>query len=260
MNEFFNLSPDVVQSIAAVGMTRNESRLFFHLLQLDPFGNLPIRVNVDDIIRQCCLKTRSLYYRIMAKFEKLGWFGVKNNEITIENFTCKPQKQEPDLATDTSSVRQRDLYEDRSDLIDRSLYIDQEKEIRSIDQIENIQLSEITVEAAIAEIRKEIPDNATEKNLEQSKVIVNDNSFKIAVENFVLKSLNLSPHNRKAYFAKISPSDWKSWEAKYREAHTGSTECYKPYTTEQTEFSSPDSQIAQDAIAKIKSILPKPKL
>ncbi|MFM7887159.1 MAG: hypothetical protein ACKPCM_10815, partial [Pseudanabaena sp.] len=36
------------------------------------------------------------------------------------------------------------------------------------------------------------------------------------LEDFILKSLQFSPRDRQAYFAKFTTADWQKWEAKFK--------------------------------------------
>jgi len=45
---------------------------------------------------------------------------------------------------------------------------------------------------------------------------INGDSFRRALEDFILKTLELSPRNRKSYFSKFTPENWEGWEDRYR--------------------------------------------
>jgi hypothetical protein len=88
-----------------------------------------------------------------------------------------------------------------------------------------------------------------------STTTINGDLFRRRVEDFILKSLKLSPRDRIAYFSRFTPENWQDWEAKYKANLTQPSSMYKPFVPEQVEIASPDSPAVQDAIAEIRKSL-----
>lgn len=141
-----------------------------------------------------------------------------------------------------------------------------------------LDADQISVDEAIAEIQKAMSDDdqdldlsnedETEQSIDENQEPETDlqlsneqptnkgegDSFRRAVENFILKKLGKSPKNRAAYFASFSKASWQKWEMDYK-ASLVTPPPYKPYIPEKVEVAAPDSPVAQSAIAFIKQKL-----
>lgn len=146
------------------------------------------------------------------------------------------------------------------------------------DSIEDsIDADQISVDEAIAEVQAALcadedlhlsNENETEQSIDENQEPETGlqlskeqptnkgegDSFRRAVENFILKKLGKSPKNRAAYFASFSKASWQKWEMDYK-ASLVTPPPYKPYIPEKVEVASPDSPVAQSAIAFIKQKL-----
>jgi hypothetical protein len=178
--------------------------------------------------------------------------------------------------------------------LDQEEIFDFQDNNQNLESIEdNDENSEMSLEEAIALIRSEIPnepnsdelnsdelnsdeptdDEPTDDELnaqsdlepdieydfvpEKPKTTVEVECPRRRVEDFVLKTLNKTfptEARRAAYFSKFDAKSWRKWETDYREA-TKPQATFKPYIPEKVEVATPDSPVAQSAIAFIKNKL-----
>lgn len=259
-------------------LTNAQLRVYLHYKTLDPFGDRRIEICTKAIAETLGITQRSVQLALnkLSSMGLLVWekaksfvrrnvdrlgemsFAMTKSNSPRRNVDRERQLElslEADSVTPQSSSILFNLDQDQDDEI-----LDEEEE-ENFDHIVDSIEEEISVEEAIAEIRSAIPnedlgddDEDKAETPEQSKATGEGGFTRAAVEDFVLKSLNKSPKNRAAYFAKFSTASWKLWEKKYREAHAPRP-AYKPYVPEKVEVASPDSPVAQSAIAMIKAKL-----
>jgi hypothetical protein len=245
--DFYSLRPEVVQNIAKHGLSKAESKLFFYLLQLDPFGDRPIKIKVAEILLSTGIG-KTAYHQAIVKFEQLGWYAFKHTDVYITNTSCvrksekaaqKSVKTEKRFAkTDyqsaktesrvTGSVQGAEQIFPHTDLIPIHNDPDPDRSDEFCDfenaNAENLEISE---EAAIATLQANLDhaENSDLNHVEQAediktpvKVInpVEGDSTRRQLEDFILKQLQSQPRDRTAYFSRFTTADWQKWEAKFK--------------------------------------------
>jgi len=243
--QFYTLRPEIVESIAKHGLSKAESKLFFHLLQLDPFGDRPIKIKVAEILLATGIG-KTAYHQAIAKFEVLGWFDFKHTDVYITNLSCvrksekavqKSVKTEKRFAKTDSrfgKTESRDLETAQgaeqifphTDLIQIHNDPDRSDDFLNFENAnsENLEVSE---EAAIATLQTNL-DRDEKCDLKADEQVDHTNTpettikpidgdpFRRRVEDFILKSLQVSPSNRTAYFSRFTKADFEKWEAKFK--------------------------------------------
>jgi hypothetical protein len=243
--DFYSLRPEVVQNIAKHGLSKAESKLFFYLLQLDPFGDRPIKIKVAEILLSTGIG-KTAYHQAIVKFEQLGWFDFKHTDVYITNTSCvrksekavqKSVKTEKRFGkTDyqsaktesrvTGSVQGAEQIFPHTDLIPIHNDPDRSDEFCDFENAnaENLEISE---EAAIATLQANLdhgekcdlnPVEQAEDTKTPVKAInpVEGDSPRRQLEDFILKQLQSQPHDRTAYFSRFTTEDWEKWEAKFK--------------------------------------------
>lgn len=238
--DFYSLRPEVVKSIAKHGMSKAESKLFYYLLQLDPFGDRPIKVKVAEILLATGIG-KTAYHQAIAKFEQLGWFDFKHTDVYISNLSCvrksakanrkfgKTEKQSAKTDSrfgktefrDTESAQGEEPFSPHTDLIPIHNDPDLDDEI-----FEDSENSEISEEETLATLQANLdaencdlrPDQDGELTNTPEEVVtaINGDSCRRKLEDFILRSLQVSPQNRAAYFARFKPEDWQKWEIRFK--------------------------------------------
>ena len=282
--DFYSLRPEIVQSIAKHGLSKVESKLFFYLLQLDPFGDRPIKIKVAEILLATGIG-KTAYHQAIAKFEQLGWFDFKHTDVHISNLSCVRKSEKANQKSvktekrfgktdsrfgktesrDTESAQGGDSIFPHTDLIpihkdpDRSdEFFDFENEDTALRAATETVVS---VDDAIAEIATSSnddlkPDQEVEDTKSPIKAIsaIAGESPRRALEDFILKSMNFAPHDRTAYFARFTQADWEKWEAKFKPPSSPITGG-NIFVPKVVEVAPPDSLKVQDAIAQIRASL-----
>jgi len=259
--KFVTLTMEVVDSLIQHGLTKAESKLFFFLMKLDPFGDRPIKMKVAEILLATGIK-KTAYHQAIVKFEDLGWFDFKHTDVSIRNTSCRSKGERYSAKTDSAktnsspkpcdnSAKTAIHLEKRSERhleilpsndsgtpqtlnpdniikirSDRSLefFEEEEKETKSIAQ---------PLPTAIA-IKIESKSDLEEKGIETPKKVISPIEVDPArreLEDFILKSrklTELSLESRKNYLAKLSPENWADWQAKF-----------KPNTCQPVEYRNP---------------------
>lgn len=238
--DFYSLRPEVVKSIAKHGMSKAESKLFYYLLQLDPFGDRPIKVKVAEILLATGIG-KTAYHQAIAKFEQLGWFDFKHTDVYISNLSCvrksakanrkfgKTEKQSAKTDSrfgktefrDTESAQGEEPFSPHTDLIPIHNDPDLDDEI-----FEDSENSEISEEETLATLQANLdaencdlrPDQDGELTNTPEEVVtaINGDPCRRKLEDFILRSLQVSPQNRAAYFARFKPEDWQKWEIRFK--------------------------------------------
>lgn len=243
--DFYSLRPEVVKSIAKHGMSKAESKLFYYLLQLDPFGDRPIKLKVAEILLATGIG-KTAYHQAIAKFEQLGWFDFKHTDVYISNLSCvrKSEKAVQKFGktekrfgkTDyqsaktesrrSESAQGEEPFPPHTDLIPIHTDPDRSNEFLDFENA-NAEDLEISEEEAIATLQANLdraencdlrPDEGDELTNRPEEAInpIDGDSPRRKLENFILKSLQVSPRDRQAYFAKFTTADWEKWEAKFK--------------------------------------------
>ena len=278
--DFYSLRPEVVQSIAKHGLSKVESKLFFYLLQLDPFGDRPIKLKVAEILLATGIG-KTAYHQAIAKFEVLGWFDFKHIDVYISNLSCvrksekavqksvKTEKRFGKTDSRFGKTESRDLETAQgehsifphTDLIPTHNDPDRSDDFFDFENAnaENLEISE---EEAITQVQAHIEkcdlkpdqeDKDTEPPVKAINHIAGD-SPRRQLEDFILKSLQVSPRDRTAYFARFTAADWEKWEAKFK-PQTSPIIGTNIFVPEVVEISDPDSPKVQEAIAQIRAAL-----
>ncbi|MCA6580466.1 MAG: hypothetical protein IM537_18765 [Pseudanabaena sp. M57BS1SP1A06MG] len=239
--DFYTLRPEVVKSIAKHGMSKAESKLFCYLLQLDPFGDRPIKLKVAEILLATGIG-KTAYHQAIAKFEVLGWFDFKHTDVYISNLSCvrksekanrkfgKTEKQSAKTDSQSAKTDSRDSemaqgeepIPPHTDLInshndpDRSEeFFDFENEDEEISEEEAIAILQANLDSENEDLNLDEGDECAKTPEEEVSAIEGDLSRR-RVEDFILKSLKVSPRDRTAYFSKFTTADWQKWEAKMK--------------------------------------------
>ncbi|MCA6508852.1 MAG: hypothetical protein IM565_02255, partial [Pseudanabaena sp. M109S1SP2A07QC] len=242
--DFYTLRPEIVQSIAKHGMSKAESKLFYYLLQLDPFGDRPIKLKVAEILLATGIG-KTAYHAAVAKFEQLGWFDFKHTDVYISNLSCvrKSEKAVQKFgktekrfgktdsrfgkteSRDTESAQGEEPFPPHTDLIPIHNDPDRSDEFFDFENAnaENLEISE---EEAIATLQANLDAEKCDLNPDQDGELtntpeeatnpINGDSSRRKLEDFILKSMNFAPRDRQAYFAKFTATDWERWEAKFK--------------------------------------------
>jgi Mn-dependent DtxR family transcriptional regulator len=286
-------------------LTNAQLRVYMYYKTLDPFGDRKIEIRTEAIAEILGFTQRTVQLALnklssmgMIIWEKSKSFVTRSvdrlDEMKIAKAKSRSSRRSVDRerqlelnleADSTTSHTSSSLFKlDQLDRDDEILNNEQDEDFGSIDDN-----NEISVEDAIAEIRKALDDNpqATADNphdedlhlsndyeqpqdfeeiLEQKtdlqlSTVGNANGIadgkpsRAAVEEFVLKTLNKSfpsAARRAAYFAKFDSKSWKKWETDYKASLIPQAP-YKRYLPEKVEVAAPD--FALRAIAQIKAKL-----
>ena len=275
-------------------LTAAQLRVYLHYKTLDPFGDRRIEVCTKAIASKLGVTQRTVQ-RCLNKLVSLGLLAWQK----AKSFVMRHQDRQGDIriAKATSGSPRRHQCRERqlelnlgagsevsqsSSVFFNLNQLDQE-EIFDFEDVENLDIdvdSEISVEDAIAEIRKALPheylllnnedevEQEIEENLEpktdlQLTNVGNTNGTsegkpsRAAVEQFVLKTLNKTFPNAArcaAYFAKFDSKSWKKWETDYKASLTPQA-AYKPYIPEKVEVAPPNSPVVLSALAQMKKTL-----
>ncbi len=277
-------------------LTNAQLRVYLHYKTLDPFGDRRIEICTKAIAETLGMARRTVQIAL-AKLSSMGliiWEKTKSfirslgdlqiaKAITGSSRRSQDRQQQLELNLEAAS----ETSHTSSNLFNINLENFENEEQENSGSIEE----EISVEEAIAEIRKALDDNPqviddyphdedlllsneTEESQELEEILEPETGLQLttvgnangtsadkptraAVEEFVLKTLNKSFTNaaqRAAYFGKFDSKSWKKWEIQYKASLIPQAP-YKPYIPEKVEVASPDSPVAQSAIAQIKAKL-----
>lgn len=293
--EFYTLKPEIVAKIRQHGLSKTESKLFFYLLELDPFGDRPAKVKVAEILLATGI-SKAAYHNAVSRFELLGFFDFKHTNVVISNLSVKQSKkvqdsgQVPKILDSKSRILDQEsrILDSKSRILDNEssnvapcavsvvsqtysdlLQIDPDRDddFLSFQDSENTEgnLQGLTAIASIA-IQVSKPDTEIE-SLETSEasnkkrlpdisdIPIEGDLFRRRVEDFILKEMKFSPRDRTAYFSKFSPQHWQDWESKYKAQFSPSPMAHKVFIPEIVEVAPPDSEAVKDALAQIRKSL-----
>lgn len=276
-------------------LTNAQLRVYLHYKTLDPFGDRRVEICTKAIAETLGMARRTVQIAL-AKLSSMGLIIWEKTKSFIRSLGDLQIAKAITGSSRRSQDRQRQLElnlgaasetsHSSSNLFNINLENFENEEQENSGSIEE----EISVEEAIAEIRKAFDDNPQaiadyphdedlhlsnedeqlqefEEILEpktdlQLSTVGNANGCegkptRADIEQFVLKTLNKTFVNaalRAAYFSKFDSKSWKKWEAKYKASLIPQAP-YKPYLPEKVEVAAPDSPIAKSAIAQIKAKL-----
>ncbi len=295
----YRLTSDEFLSINSQ-LTNAQLRVYLHYKTLDPFGDRRIEICTKAIAETLGITQRSVQLALnklssmgLLIWQKAKSFVMRSTDRQGEMRIAKAKSGSPRRNVDRE--RQLEINLEAGSEVSQSssslfnpIQLDQE-EIFDFEDRENSEIAidgdqEISVEDAIAEIRKALPGeerledlllNNEDKELQELEEILeakpdlqlstvgNTNGAsdgkptRAAVEEFVLKTLNKTFPNaarRAAYFSKFDSKSWKKWETDYK-ASLIPQAAFKSYIPEKIEVAAPDSPIAMSAIAHIKKKL-----
>ena len=272
-------------------------RVYLYYKTQDPFGDRRVEICTKAIAETLGLARRTVQAALsyLSSKKLIAWQKAKSFVMAHTGSPDDPVCAQAHLyAPERIQMRERQLElsleaASESSQSSSSLFKldhDQDDDFENLENTEIPEISieeddqEISVEDAIAEIRKALPnDESLDENddlvdedfddvepeqddddksvPEQANGTGDGRSFRRRVEDFVLKTLNKTFPNesrRAAYFGKFNAASWKKWETDYK-ASLISPAPYKPYIPEKVEVASPDSPVAQSAIAQIKAKL-----
>jgi predicted transcriptional regulator len=273
-------------------------RVYLYYKTQDPFGDRKVEVCTKAIAEILDIKQRT----VQRALNKLCYLGLLIWE-KAKSFVRRSVDRLGDLQIAQAIVGSPKRSEDRERQLELNLEadsgtsqsssilfnLDHDLEQENFESIED--KNEISVEEAIAEIRKAFEDNpqaiadnprnedlllsnedeerqdfeeiSEPKTDLQLRTVGNANSSsegkpsRAAVEQFVLKTLNktfTSAAQRAAYFSKFDSKSWKKWETQLKASLIPQAP-YKAYLPEKVEVAPPDSPVALSAIAQIKAKL-----
>lgn len=297
MIEFYTLKPEVVAKIRQRGLSKTESKLFFYLLELDPFGDRPAKVKVAEILLATGI-SKAAYHNAISVFEALGFFDFKHTDVVVSNLSVKkPKKLVQDSGQQSKKLDQKSrildseskILDQKSRILDNEcpnvapcaesivpqtysdlLQIDPDRSDDEFFDFENANSDaalRATDESKLSDFESMIyscTDEAVEKcdlnrvdevdltnTPEQPVNPDGGDPFRRRVEDFILKSLQVSPRDRTAYFSRFTQADWEKWEA--RMSPPVSPPPPPLFVPEVVEVCSPEIALAN--IAKIKEML-----
>ena len=105
--KFYPLTPSVAQTLREANLTAAEWRIWSYLVELDPWGDRYVSLEVLDVLSQCnCSK--ATFYRAIAKFQQLGLFDFQDKGFCVKNETGTSRLRKGYLKNETtvSSMRQ----------------------------------------------------------------------------------------------------------------------------------------------------------
>ncbi|BBC24778.1 hypothetical protein [Pseudanabaena sp. ABRG5-3] len=279
-------------------LTNAQLRVYLHYKTLDPFGDRRVEICTKAIAETLGMTQRTVQLALnkLASLGLLIWeraksFVTRNVDRLGEMRIAMAKSRSPRRNEDRERQLELNLEADSttSHTSSNLFKLDQELEQENFGGIEDN--NEISVDEAIAEIRKAFEDNpqAIEDNPQDEDLLLSNEDeepqdfeeilepktdlqlstvgnangtsegkpTRAAVEEFILKTLNKSfpsASRRAAYFAKFDAKSWKKWETDYK-ASLMPKAPYKPYVPEKVEVASPNSPVAQSAIAQIRAKL-----
>jgi len=248
MSKFYQLEPDEWLTVCEE-LKPAELKVLYRLRTLDPFGLHKIKFRVVDIAKALKLD-KSTVSRAVQRLAELGYIDLqiveaiatlttKSKRLSTDNLVVptQPNSENDRLSTDNLVVyRQLGCLQTTSAIATQpdSLQSGSEQSTdlpkislegsRDLDRSENVDFSEISEEEAIATLQASLDSdnlkayqevNDTKSPEEVEKPDGGDSSRR-CLEDFILRSLQVSPANRAAYFAKFTAADWQKWEAKFK--------------------------------------------
>jgi len=238
-------------------------------------------------VQRCLNKLASMGLLVWEKAKSfIMRHGCRQRDTAVVKATSVSSRRQEDRERQLELNLEADSRSSQSSLVFINLDQDRDDDFFDSGDVINYvpikdsieEINEISVEDAIAEIRSAMGDDDQDLHLsneDEAEQSIDENqepetglqlsneqppnkgegdSFRRAVEDFILKKLGKSPKNRAAYFASFSKASWQKWEMDYK-ASLVTPPPYKPYIPEKVEVAAPDSPVAQNAIAFIKQKL-----
>lgn len=231
-------------------LTEGELRLYLYLRTLDPFGDRKLVCDTSVIAEQLGLTRRTIQKCLKSLEAKdlIDWEVVLSNISTRSAILGSPSDPRIAKRTEdrrgesriaTANVGSPRRTQDRQQPLEvnqskspttphpssSSFNLSQSDRSDDFLNFENTD-SKISQDKVIATLQANL-DHAENDDLKLDKTIdlantpeevtnpINGDSPRRALEDFILKSLQVSPRDRAAYFGKFKTADWERWEAKF---------------------------------------------
>lgn len=251
MSEFYQITPEIAQALRKANLTASEWKIWSYLIEIDPWGDRYEKVETLAVMSACGV-SKATFYRAIAKFQEAKIFDFQDNGFNIRNLhgihsrnsaksVSKMRQTSPisesqfcgttlKIAKPVSKLRQLSQNcENQSSKVALSkdsgtpqIYSeDPEDPDRSEDfaNAENLGLAKQTLTNLArpqnCDLRLDREDELTNTH-EEVVTAINGDSCRRKLEDFILRSLQVSPQNRAAYFARFKPEDWQKWEIRFK--------------------------------------------
>ena len=253
MSKFYQLEPDEWLTVCKE-LKPAELKVLYRLRTLDPFGQQKIKFRVVDIAKALKLdnstvsravqRLANLEYIDLEIVEAIATLTTKSKKLRTDNLVVctQPNSENNQLPTDNLVVyRQLGCLQTTSAIATQpdtpqsgsgqgSVFSKISLEdLRRSDRSNDFDFSENSQFPKHLEAIASCTDEAIEKcdlnrvdededTKSPAKVInpIDGDSPRRALEDFILKSLQVSPSNRTAYFARFTTADWEKWKAKFK--------------------------------------------
>ena len=253
-NTFYKLTMEEVLSLPELSAA--ELKIYLYLQVRDPFGDRELAIDTAVLAEHLGYTRRTIQRALIAlsEYDLIDWQVVKSkiktksaiklsplfpteSDQNVAEPSGKAMKSAIKMSPKRSKCRKQPLETVHSNdsgtpqtLLDNIIKIrsDRSHEFEK----ENSELIAQTLPNAIA-TKIDTKSDREEKGIETSKKVINPiegDPARRKLEDFILKSLNLelSSEARKHYFAKLSPENWSTWQAKF-----------KPNTCQPVEYRNP---------------------
>ena len=288
MNKFYQLEPDE-WLVVCKELKPAELKVLYRLRTLDPFGQHPIKFRIIDLAKDLDIN-KGTVSRAVQRLAELGYINLeiveaiatlttKSKRLSTDNLvvSTQPSSENNRLSTDnlvvstqlsclqTTSVIATQPDTPQSGSGQGSVFSKISLEdLRRSDRSNDFDFSENSQFPKHLEAIASCTDEAIEKcdlnrvdededTKSPAKVInpIDGDSPRRTLEDFILKSLQVSPSNRTAYFARFTTADWEKWKAKFKPpASPPPPPLFVPEIVEVA-----DPEIALANIAKIREML-----
>ena len=290
MSKFYQLEPDEWLTVCKE-LKPAELKVLYRLRTLDPFGQHPIKFRVIDLakdldmnkgtVSRAVQRLAELGYINLEIVEAIATLTTKSKRLSTDNLvvSAQPPLENIRLSTDnlvvstqlgclqtTSAIAtQPDTPQSGSgqgSVFSKISLEDLRRSDRSDDFVffENANSENAEVAIAIQDLKVDDAEKCDLNRVDEvkdtkspAKVInpINGDSPRRALEDFILKSLQVSPSNRTAYFARFTTADWEKWEVKFKPP--ASPPPPPLFVPEIVEVAPPDVALAN--LAKIREML-----
>lgn len=234
--------------VALPELTYAELKLYLYLRTLDPFGDRKLEIETAALSERLGFSRRTIQRSLHALNESdlIDWQVVKSkittktatslsssDKVVAKRQSCRLNDKVVAKASGMSPKRQEcreqppkvNQGNDSTTPHTSSSSFNLSQSDRSDDflNFENEEALSATGETAILQANLDAekcdlnPDQDAELTNTPEEVAnpIDGDPFRRKLEDFILKSLNASPRNRAAYFAKFTKADWEKWEAKF---------------------------------------------
>jgi DNA-binding MarR family transcriptional regulator len=235
VNKFYQLEPNE-WLVVCKELKPAELKVLYRLRTLDPFGQHPIKFRVIDLakdldinkgtVSRAVQRLAELDYINLEIVEAIATLTTKSKRLSTDNLVVSTQLS--CLQTTSAIATQPDTPQSGSGQGSVFSKISLE-DLRRSDRSNDFDFSENSQFPKHLEAIASCTDEAIEKcdlnrvdededTKSPAKVInpIDGDSPRRALEDFILKSLQVSPSNRTAYFARFTTADWEKWKAKFK--------------------------------------------